>query len=438
MSSPWSLFLTNRAITMDTAISLLVLSMLVQHVVPEVPTVTSFRAVVEKVSGDSRIFSGESVRLRCSIPDIHSSRWNYQWFKGSERLPQSEEVFILWKARVTDSGKFYCQGSRDTAVGNIYTLESLPVEINVDGGWAILQVPPHPALVGDSLQVTCRVRGNPPLHEVILYKDGVEVMTQKDGNPHFHLDNLTLKEKGMYSCRASWDTDRRTRSVISVDAPVQVVEVLSQPVLEIVADNNLVSAKMMKLICHVQYNARAPAPPINYYFYKNNNRLGTATSENHDLVRRTPGWYSCRAKVPQLDLSRFSESKSFGRVPGPQPTMPTVVHRRNLQPLVPSVSSPGLYFPPAAEPTPAQPSPQQPTAAPTFIQPTEARTESSVPPPSQPPPGALPSLVQSVNQTATPNPKALFEETDDMSGDSGDMPEESGDMPTNSSSAVIY
>ena len=91
---------------------------------------------------------------------------------------------------------------------------------------------------------------------------------------------------------------------------------MSQPILEIVANKNLIPVEMMKLICHVKYNAKDPRPPINYYFYKNNNRLGTATSENHDQVRQSPGQYSCKAKVPQLGLSRWSEPKSFGQVAG--------------------------------------------------------------------------------------------------------------------------
>lgn len=40
---------------------------------------------------------------------------------------------ILWRARVHDSGKFYCEGVRDTVVGQTHTLQSLPAEIFVDG-----------------------------------------------------------------------------------------------------------------------------------------------------------------------------------------------------------------------------------------------------------------------------------------------------------------
>lgn len=85
------------------------------------------------MSGHSKIFSGENIRLRCSVPDGNRSTWSYLWFRGSEQLPQSGEHLVLWKARVQESGKYYCQGLRDTAVGDIRTQLSLPVEITVDG-----------------------------------------------------------------------------------------------------------------------------------------------------------------------------------------------------------------------------------------------------------------------------------------------------------------
>lgn len=102
-------------------------------VTSSVHSVAPYRAVVEMVSGHSRIFSGGDVRLRCTIPDPYKSTWRYLWFRGSEELQQHEQEFILWRARIDDGGKFYCQGVRDRMVGQIHTLQSLPVEIFVDG-----------------------------------------------------------------------------------------------------------------------------------------------------------------------------------------------------------------------------------------------------------------------------------------------------------------
>ncbi|XP_068441502.1 Fc receptor-like A [Clinocottus analis] len=403
---------------MDAVISLLVLSTLPQLVVPEFPSETSFRAVVELLSGDSRIFSGEGARLKCSIPDVHATSWRYLWFRGSELLPQAGQQLILWQAKVQESGELCCQGVRDTRVGEIRTLKSLPLELNVDGGWAILQVPPHPGLVGETLKVTCRMRVTARLHEVILYKDGVEVIRQNGLNPHFYLSNLTLGDQGMYSCRASWDSDRRTHSVVSADASVQVLEVLSQPFLEIVSDNTLTQVNKMKLVCHLQYNARPPAPPVNFFFYKNGHRLGTAMSENNDLVRRTPGQYSCKARVLELGISRESEPKSFGEATGSQtPARPTAP-----RPLGSTI------FSPAAEPAAARPSPLRSTTTPASFHPAGASLQSSytTQKPSQSAPSTLVPTVQSRNQTAAAFNVSM--ESGDITEGSGDITEELDDM----------
>lgn len=105
---------------------------------PADPLRALFRAEVEIVSGHSRIFSGDDVRLRCSIPDTHQSTWSYLWFKGSEELQQRGQELLIWRAKISDGGKFYCQGVRNTVMGQIHTVQSLPVEIFVDGKIDIL------------------------------------------------------------------------------------------------------------------------------------------------------------------------------------------------------------------------------------------------------------------------------------------------------------
>uniref|UniRef100_A0A673BBC0 Ig-like domain-containing protein n=1 Tax=Sphaeramia orbicularis TaxID=375764 RepID=A0A673BBC0_9TELE len=260
-----------------------------------------FRTVVEITSGDSKVFSGESVRLRCSIPDNYNFTWRYLWFRGSKQLPQNGENIVLWNANIKESGKYYCQGFRNSIVGKIHTLKSLPVEITVDGGWAILQVPPHPGLVGESLIMTCHVRGNPPIREAILYKDGVEVLRQNGSGGHLHLTNLTLEDGGLYSCRASWDTFRHTVSVISTATQLQVLGEMFH------------SYSYLQVICLVVAD---PAPPMYFYFYKNNKHLAMAISQNYILVTRSPGTFTCMAMVPQMGVSRQSDPKSFGQVTG--------------------------------------------------------------------------------------------------------------------------
>uniref|UniRef100_A0A667XNJ6 Ig-like domain-containing protein n=1 Tax=Myripristis murdjan TaxID=586833 RepID=A0A667XNJ6_9TELE len=367
------------------------------------PSVAPYQAVIEQVQGASRIFSGETVRLRCSVPEDDRSTWTHLWFRGREKIFQGDEL-VLWNMKVKHSGKYYCQGVRDTLIGLIHTLQSIPMEIDVDGGWAILQVPSHPVLVGETMSLTCRVRDNPKLRELLLYRDGVEVMRQKGPSPHFHLTNITVKDWGTYSCRATWDVRRRSHSVISVPADVIVLEVLTQPVLEVVPRDPLVPANLMRLICHFQYNAHVPAPPVDVYFYKDDERLTMASSEKYVVVPPNPGRYRCKAKVSVLGLVKWSESKDFGQVKETKRILHPIPQPRAPRPLGPAATPPSLTPPPAIGSTTAWATSQQPVKAPTYP-PTTHAPRTSVQPVAE-----SHTTVQPKNQTALP--KLI-----DMSGD---------------------
>ncbi|KAL0973081.1 hypothetical protein UPYG_G00198690 [Umbra pygmaea] len=293
---------------MKLLLSLLVISALPQWSVTQV--IPTPKAVAGLVTSGPWIFSGENVRLNCSVPGSLFD-WKYHWFMDGELLQESKYL-MLWKARPQQSGKYYCQGIRTTWIGKTRTLHSLPIEIKVDGGWAILLAPPHPMLVGETMTLMCRVRHNPLLKEVILYQDGEEILRQS--SPELRVTNLTLQHHGSYSCRATWDERRSTTSVISMGAPVSVVDVLTEPLLEIVPKDPLIPKERMLLVCHVQLNAREQDLIINYYFYQDGQRLGPASSNDRIAVPRMPGQYWCTTTVPTLGLNRISEPATYGRL----------------------------------------------------------------------------------------------------------------------------
>lgn len=266
--------------------------------------------MVELAAGKSRLFSGESVRLKCSVPSDVDSTWDYVWFKGNVKLQQTEQ-YEIWSATLQHSDKYSCQGVRETYRGAIHTIQSLPMEIYVEGGWVLLHGPSKAPLVGGTLPLTYRVRGNPHLEEVILYKDGREVMTQTGPGPRLQLVNVTLNDQGSYWCRATWDNQGLLSSAMSTAIGVSILEVLTKPSLLIEKSNPRIPVNMMRLICLLQFNAPAPDVLINYYFYKDNAIIGPSTSNNNMAVSREPGWYKCKAKVPMLGLVEWSEPTSF-------------------------------------------------------------------------------------------------------------------------------
>lgn len=293
---------------MDAKAYLLLVATVLQviHLEDQLTNATELQPTVEIVSGHSTVFIGDNVRLKCNPPVTpYTATWTYIWHHGTQQLPHFEELLIILDINTRQSGKYYCQAIRDTSVQDIPTLLSVPVELKVDGGWAILDAPSQ-GIAGFPLNTTCRVRTKRPLSELVLYRDGEEVV--KGEHPTLVLDNVTLADKGMYSCRASWIQFYRTHSVISTPVSVQIVEPLTQPKLVI---EQMHSLSMLKLICVLKCNLPAPAPPILYYFYINGNPLGPPTSEGFTMIRRSNGSFTCQAKVSELGLSQWSEPESF-------------------------------------------------------------------------------------------------------------------------------
>lgn len=81
------------------------------------------------------------MRLRCVVPVTpYKSTWSYTWYNGPEQLSQFGQDLILWNIKTKKSGKYYCQGSRHTSVQDIATIQSLPVEISVDGKMTLYHI----------------------------------------------------------------------------------------------------------------------------------------------------------------------------------------------------------------------------------------------------------------------------------------------------------
>uniref|UniRef100_A0A8B9LH10 Ig-like domain-containing protein n=1 Tax=Astyanax mexicanus TaxID=7994 RepID=A0A8B9LH10_ASTMX len=186
------------------------------------PTPLPVLAKITVQTGEARLFSEEDVQLNCSIPDDPGANWKYHWFQYGKRL-KTTEVYSFKNAAVQQSGNYTCQGEKDIEAWP-YSLNSLPSEpitVHVDGGWALLRVPAEPVLIEESMTLTCRVRDEPVLVDVIFYKDDVEIYKSKSKDLVFK--SLTLKDQGFYSCRATWTQRFEFHSAQSQPAFVTVL-----------------------------------------------------------------------------------------------------------------------------------------------------------------------------------------------------------------------
>ncbi|CAL8353542.1 unnamed protein product [Lota lota] len=294
-----------RADKMARLLSLLVISTLLTLVHSEklgdeyTPTLTNM--------GPSVIFSEETIHLNCSVPNERST-WTRVWFKDGERLEAHGELLIS-SAALSHAGSYVCMGERKGALGLIYTPKSLPVEITVNGGHVMLIVK-QPVLVGEILEARCLVRGNQRLMEASLYKDDVLVLSRNDGIADFQLPNVNVAFQGTYYCMATWFYGQQM-SAKSPGYLVTVKEVVTEPVLMV--DSN-VKQKKLTLGCRFEFIKPDPTTEVHVYFYRDGKKLeGIARSEEkaNQIVLLKPGEYRCKARVPSLDLEKWSQIENI-------------------------------------------------------------------------------------------------------------------------------
>ncbi|XP_027009111.1 high affinity immunoglobulin gamma Fc receptor I-like [Tachysurus fulvidraco] len=270
---------------------------------------TQLKAKATVSSGHQQLFSGENVELTCSVPGDPSSSWTYQWFHDGVSLG-FKSVYSIKKARVQQSGSYTCQGQK--AIRNQpYTQSSVlsdPLKIHVDGGWILLRYSVEQLVIEEPLTLTCRVRDDHLISDVIFYKDGINIKTQK--NPDLVFPSLSFEDDGMYSCRATWLKDLDYQSAQSVNSSVAVLDKLDNPRLVLLTVPNQVTVgKQVVFRCITKLNTKEQGS-IEYYFNKDSQRLGLPSAKDTYVITRVSkddaGIYSCKVSVKALYLEKWS------------------------------------------------------------------------------------------------------------------------------------
>ncbi|MCJ8744835.1 hypothetical protein PDJAM_G00123290 [Pangasius djambal] len=283
------------------------------------PTPPPVKAKATVSLGEPWLFSGEDVQMTCSVPDDPSPDWSYQWFHDGVLL-SSTDVYSLKKARVQQSGTYTCQGERPLKVWPYSKLSILsdPLNIHVDGGWVLLRMPFEPLIVEETMTLTCRVRDDPLLSEVIFYKGEVEVTKQKDKDLVF--PSLKLENDGMYSCRASWFKNLEYQSAQSVPSSVTVLDKLEIPRLVLLRSRGLVrSGNQVVFRCFTKVNAREQGLSPEYHYIKDGNRLGRASGADTYIISQVSkddaGVYVCKVRVRALNVEKWSNEVQLKVLP---------------------------------------------------------------------------------------------------------------------------
>ena len=96
----------------------------------------------------------------------------------------------------------------------------------------------QPVLLGETLDIDCRVRGSPRVIAMYLYKEDVLVSSRTDGMGGFTMPNVNITYQGRYHCMANWFADGQQNSARSLG---QLVTVLGELVYTFQLRSSLVN-----------------------------------------------------------------------------------------------------------------------------------------------------------------------------------------------------
>ncbi|KAL4647651.1 high affinity immunoglobulin gamma Fc receptor I-like [Arapaima gigas] len=265
------------------------------------------RAALSVWRGSAQLLIRETVTLSCSVPGNSSRYWTFRWYRNGfplRHFASSDERYTVAPVNLSASGRYTCQGED----GGQRTWLSPPISVDVVAGWAVLQLPPQPILVGDNVTLTCHVWANPTLFKVTFYKDGQEL--QRDRDPKLLLSHVTQEDQGVYWCRATWWHQSQWHSVQSVATEVQVMEILTKPLLAVVSVAPVLQGQTLVLECQTQLNIYEDGLQMRYLYYRDGRRLGLATSQSrytvHYVRPQDAGQYQCKVTVGGLALTKWS------------------------------------------------------------------------------------------------------------------------------------
>ncbi|XP_019120191.2 titin-like [Larimichthys crocea] len=116
------------------------------------------KAVVTLQPNWSKIFSGETITLRCEIKNGGDTEWEYEWITTSSEKPSNQKEVSIRSASVSHSGQYWCKGRQKRAEQNSTGWSNaFQLIVSYEKPKSVLTVSPLWLNAGDSVTLNCEV-----------------------------------------------------------------------------------------------------------------------------------------------------------------------------------------------------------------------------------------------------------------------------------------
>ncbi|XP_077083272.1 Fc receptor-like protein 5 [Siphateles boraxobius] len=171
-------------------------------------TVSDLPTSTVTVTPDRRVFTGETVNLKCVIKPYYSY-WRYEWYKDSVKL-QTSDRYTVNRDTVTirgvtesDQGQYRCKGHIDGRPNSSTSSSAVSLSVkDLKPKPELTSDPAGAALTGNTVTLTCRMDLSTGYWDFYWYKHTLNPETEKKKTHSYSLKIDSVSDGGQYWCRA--------------------------------------------------------------------------------------------------------------------------------------------------------------------------------------------------------------------------------------------
>nr|XP_055044998.1 hemicentin-1-like isoform X5 [Misgurnus anguillicaudatus] len=242
------------------------------------------------------IYTGEQVRLTCSIKEQTSPQWTYQW-KKDNTVPDNSgsQTYTISSATMLHKGSYTCHISR-----NGVTFSSEPKKLTIIE-------PPQPTLSKEpqwelfypteKVTLTCLIDEKPDDWNYEWYRNGNKLSKDNDislSGKTLTINSAKSSHTGNYTCQAKHKqrlpvTTKETEALhLNILGSTPEPTIRPEPSFEFFYTDE-----------QVQLTCSMPGPAWEYHWYKDSKPTKTSANENYIINSASvhdTGEYHCKAK----------------------------------------------------------------------------------------------------------------------------------------------
>ncbi|XP_042566331.1 Fc receptor-like protein 5, partial [Clupea harengus] len=175
------------------------------------------KAAVTLTPASRNIFRGESVTLRCEIPEWTDTDWDYSWYlkriSNSHVASSQDQEYRISSAADGDSGEYTCRGRQRATTQSSQTSDGIRLTVS-ERPKAVLSLSPSwtPVFSGETVTLTCSIQGESTSDWIYRWFKGQQQVYPHQGwrySNGLRLQSLQEDQSGDYSCRGRRTEDAK-------------------------------------------------------------------------------------------------------------------------------------------------------------------------------------------------------------------------------------